>query len=83
MQRLAGFWTRLREDDSAASAVEYAILIAGIAALVVVSLFTLGGAVQDVFERVETCLRDGPFACNFEGGGDGGDGGHDHHRHDD
>ncbi len=45
---------RLRATkDEGASAVEYGLLVAAIAALVVVIVFALGGLVQDVF--ASTC----------------------------
>jgi pilus assembly protein Flp/PilA len=42
-----------RRGDDGASAVEYGLLVAAIAALVVIIVFALGGLVQDVFK--ETC----------------------------
>jgi len=40
-------------DERGASAVEYGLLIAGIAALIVVVVFAFGGALQGVFQ--DTC----------------------------
>jgi len=40
-------------DERGASAVEYGLLIAGIAALIVVAVFALGPIVRDAFES--TC----------------------------
>jgi pilus assembly protein Flp/PilA len=40
-------------DERGASAVEYGLLIAGIAALIVVVVFAFGGVVSDVFKA--TC----------------------------
>lgn len=40
-------------NDSGASAVEYGLLVAAIAAVVVVVVFALGGLVKDKFQ--ETC----------------------------
>jgi pilus assembly protein Flp/PilA len=46
--------TRLgREDQRGASAVEYGLLIAGIAALIVVIVFAFGSTLQNVFST--TC----------------------------
>ena len=42
-----------RRGDDGASAVEYGLLVAAIAALVVIIVFALGGLVSDVFQ--ETC----------------------------
>ena len=40
-------------DERGASAVEYGLLIAGIAALIVVVVFAFGGKIKDVFQN--TC----------------------------
>mgnify|MGYP003429282321 FL=1 len=40
-------------DERGASAVEYGLLVAGIAALIVVVVFAFGGTIQDVFTN--TC----------------------------
>jgi pilus assembly protein Flp/PilA len=40
-------------DERGASAVEYGLLVAGIAALIVAVVFLLGGQVKDAFS--ETC----------------------------
>jgi pilus assembly protein Flp/PilA len=42
-----------RKDEKGASAVEYGLLVAAIAALIVVIVFALGGVVKEVFE--DTC----------------------------
>ena len=42
-----------RSADDGASAVEYGLLVAAIAALVVIIVFALGGLIQDVFK--DTC----------------------------
>ena len=42
-----------RKDEKGASAVEYGLLVAAIAALIVVIVFALGGVVRDVFNK--TC----------------------------
>jgi pilus assembly protein Flp/PilA len=42
-----------RKDEKGASAVEYGLLVAAIAALIVVIVFALGGIVQEVF--TDTC----------------------------
>jgi pilus assembly protein Flp/PilA len=43
----------VRRDEDGASAVEYGLLVAGIAALIVAVVFFLGGTVTDAFQ--ETC----------------------------
>jgi pilus assembly protein Flp/PilA len=46
-----------RRDERGASAVEYGLLIAGIAALIVVVVFAFGDNIQDIFEN--TCKKVG------------------------
>ena len=48
LQRLAA-----RKDEKGASAVEYGLLVAAIAALIVIIVFALGGVVEEVFQK--TC----------------------------
>ncbi len=46
--------TKLRDlSDEGASAVEYGLLVAAIAALIVVIVFALGGVIRDSFQK--TC----------------------------
>jgi len=45
--------TILRRNDAGASAVEYGLLVAAIAALIVIIVFALGGVIQEVFQN--TC----------------------------
>ena len=58
---------RLEEmEERGASAVEYGLLIAGIAALIVVAVFALGPVIRDAF--TETCAAvnggaSGPSTC--------------------
>lgn len=40
-------------DERGASAVEYGLLIAGVAALIILAVFAFGGSVGDLFR--ETC----------------------------
>jgi pilus assembly protein Flp/PilA len=42
-----------RDEETGASAVEYGLLVAAIAALIVLIVFALGGVVKDVF--TDTC----------------------------
>ena len=43
------------DDEDGASAVEYGLLVAAIAALIVIIVFALGGIVREVFE--DTCAE--------------------------
>ena len=45
--------TNRRDNEDGASAVEYGLLVAAIAALIVIIVFALGGIVQEVFQ--DTC----------------------------
>jgi pilus assembly protein Flp/PilA len=47
--------SRARSEDGA-SAVEYGLLIAGIAALIAVVVFTLGGAISTLFQNMVTAI---------------------------
>jgi pilus assembly protein Flp/PilA len=47
-------------DDRGASAVEYGLLIAGIAALIVVIVFAFGGVLSNIFQN--TCNKVGSGA---------------------
>jgi pilus assembly protein Flp/PilA len=49
-----------RKDEQGASAVEYGLLVAAIAALIVVIVFALGGVVKNVFSS--TCTKIGTNA---------------------
>ncbi len=52
-------------DERGASAVEYGLLVAGIAAVIVVIVFTLGDTLSGVFNDTNTSIGNG-------GGGAGG-----------
>ncbi|MGF1664238.1 MAG: Flp family type IVb pilin [Kineosporiaceae bacterium] len=45
------------QDDRGASAVEYGLLVAAIAAVIIVAVFAFGGFVQDVFEDSCTSIQ--------------------------
>jgi pilus assembly protein Flp/PilA len=49
---IQAFLATRREDDKGAAMVEYGILIAGIAVLVMATVFILGGAIQGFFQDV-------------------------------
>lgn len=62
MRSVKSFTTRLLRDESGAAAVEYGLLIAGIAAVIVAIIFTIGTKVSDAFQTVCTKLNNGA-AC--------------------
>lgn len=43
-------------DERGASAVEYGLLIAGIAALIVVIVFAFGGTIEGIFEDTKNSI---------------------------
>ena len=48
-----------RKDEKGASAVEYGLLVAAIAALIVIIVFSLGGVVKEVFNKTCTTVQTG------------------------
>ena len=52
IQFLQAFVATRREDDKGAAMVEYGILVAGIAVLVMGAVFVLGGEIRDLFDGI-------------------------------
>lgn len=46
-------------DERGASAVEYGLLVAGIAAVIVLVVFTLGGTISDAFTDTNDTINSG------------------------
>jgi len=46
------FLARLRREDEGGGMAEYALLIAGIAVVVLAAVFGLGGVIRDKFEEI-------------------------------
>lgn len=42
--------------DEGASAVEYGLLVAGIAVVIIAAVFLLGGAIKNVFTKTNGCI---------------------------
>jgi Flp pilus assembly pilin Flp len=42
---------KLAEDDRGATAVEYALMLAGVTALIIISVFLFGGKVNGLLEK--------------------------------
>ncbi|GHJ58124.1 hypothetical protein NOK12_06430 [Nocardioides sp. OK12] len=61
MTMIAG--QRAKMDERGASAVEYGLLVAGIAALVVGAVFLLGGTVTSAFTETEGCIKGEGASC--------------------
>ena len=51
-------------DERGASAVEYGLLIAGIAALIVVLVFAFGGVLQNIFKNTCNSVATGGGTAN-------------------
>jgi pilus assembly protein Flp/PilA len=52
IQYIQTFAATRRDDDKGAAMVEYGILVAGIAVLVMATVFVLGGAINGFFQDV-------------------------------
>ena len=52
-----------RLSDRGASAVEYGLLIAAVAAVVVVAIFALGGMIDNTFTHTNTCIENRANPC--------------------
>jgi pilus assembly protein Flp/PilA len=50
---------RMTRDDRGASAVEYGLLVAAIAAVIIVAVFAFGGFVSEIFADTCTNLQSG------------------------
>ena len=50
---------RAKMDERGASAVEYGLLVAGIAALIVIAVFALGPIVKEAFHDTCTAIKSG------------------------
>ena len=46
--------SRLRRDETGATAVEYGIMVALIAVVIIIAVSTLGGQLEDLFSGVST-----------------------------
>ena len=46
-------------DERGASAVEYGLLIAGIAALIVVVVFAFGNTIEGIFSNTDSSIQNG------------------------
>ena len=51
-----------RRNDDGASAVEYGLLVAGIAALIVIVVFALGGVIKGAFSKTCGSIASGTSA---------------------
>ena len=52
---------RLRSDEKGATAVEYGIMVALIAVVIIVAVTTLGGSLNEMFEAVDCQIKGGTY----------------------
>ncbi|MAS56605.1 MAG: Flp family type IVb pilin [Pimelobacter sp.] len=55
---------RSKLDERGASAVEYGLLIAGIAAVIVIVVIALGGRISDIFSNTCESIGGTSASCN-------------------
>jgi pilus assembly protein Flp/PilA len=67
IDKIRVFASPTRRNEEGASAVEYGLLVALIAAVVVVAVFALGSLVRSTFENTCTAIEDGGTATSDEG----------------
>jgi pilus assembly protein Flp/PilA len=53
---MANTFKRLFRDEQGATAVEYGLLVAGVAAVIVVVVFALGGKINTSFAKINNKL---------------------------
>jgi pilus assembly protein Flp/PilA len=53
----AGLFRRFARDESAATAIEYALIASGISIVIAATVFQVGGAVKTDFTNVSTALK--------------------------
>lgn len=65
MDRIRTATRRLAESgrERGASAVEYGLMVAAIAAVIVGVVFSLGNVIQDAFAHTNECLAAAPVGC--------------------
>ncbi len=51
-------FAELRHDDSGATAVEYGLILAGMSILILVAVFSVGDALEGLFNHVRTTFTD-------------------------
>jgi pilus assembly protein Flp/PilA len=61
---------RVDRDEAGASAVEYGLLVAGIAALIVAVVFVFGGMISDTFQDTCDHITEQSTAANADSNAD-------------
>ena len=55
---MQALWLRLQTREQGATAVEYALMVALIAAVIIVAVTALGTQIKDIFENITATLSD-------------------------
>ena len=55
---------RLRRDEKGATAVEYGIMVALIAVVIIVAVTLLGGSLNDMFKAVDCQIQGGTYTAS-------------------
>ena len=63
MNKFLNFAKRLSRDEEGATAIEYGLLAALIAVVIIAAVSTLGGTLRDTFTNVNDCISD-PAGAN-------------------
>ncbi|MET4144923.1 Flp family type IVb pilin [Arthrobacter sp. UYCo732] len=59
---------RLRGDEKGATAVEYGIMVALIAVVIIVAVTLLGGTISDMFTQTSCSVSSGTYAAGTKAG---------------
>ena len=57
-RRLVAFVARFTDDDSAATAIEYGLILTGISVFILIAVFAVGDALENFFTAVQTKLAE-------------------------
>ena len=60
---------RLRRDEKGATAVEYGIMVALIAVVIIIAVTALGGTMTDTFVQVQCSISGGTYTAGAAAGG--------------
>ena len=60
---------RLRSEEKGATAVEYGIMVALIAVVIIVAVTLLGGTLHDTFVQIQCSMSKGAYAAGAAAGG--------------
>ncbi|APX03139.1 Flp family type IVb pilin [Arthrobacter sp. QXT-31] len=62
------FAIRIRRDETGATAVEYGIMVALIAVVIIVAVTLLGGGMKDTFTQTQCSVTGGTYAAGAKAG---------------